>query len=432
MKAANTLLFDDCGLGKTIQAIKAAARFPGPKLVICNKAAKLQWEDAIWEELHTTGVVGGVVMSTGQAGRFEGVERAEKLLHTRANFWLVTHWAGARMDYKFLAKAFWDVIIADEAHKIRNRKAQTSLFVKQFLSRRKIALTATPQEKSIADMWSILNWLAPTMFKSYWQFFEEYVDYDTPMYGPRTVLGTRKDRATQIGELLAPYTLGRTKAEVAPDLPPLIEPPTSVELYQAHRELYTKLMKGSLTLPGSDEELFIPGQLTKLLRAQQLASDPEIFGIHTPNVKWDWVMDFLEGIHPDESTIIVTRFRTTAIRLAAHLKASLLVGGAAPKDSLPPVLFLTGKTRVLVGTIGAMSESLNLQRAKYCICYDITWSAGQMTQVHNRIHRMDITEPKFVYNLIAKDTVDVLIQLAYLEKWTDQKLVKEWLARGGE
>lgn len=414
----NLIITSACGAGKTLSAIEAARAFTGPKLIVCRKAARDQWEEAIWAQDN-----GATIYVAGPGGKLnkEVVQKAF-VTNRRQPIWVIIHYEGLRIEWSWLAGKFWDVIVADEAHAIRNRGTQTALKLKQLLSRRKIGLTADLIEKSPADAWSPLNWIAPTTFRSYWQFFEEYVDFEAPPFGGRIINGAKRETADALGQVLSKYTLGHTKEEIAPDLPPLLEQYVPLSMDPAQAKLYTDLHKGSLLrhdATGPDDELFVPNHLARQVWALQLALDPKIMGYDAPSPKFDWIRNFCRD-NPSEQIIILTNFRHFAKRLRTELGAALAIGGDATtlKD------FLDGSARILVGTTKTLGESLNLQMAGTMIFADCHWSSTTMHQAKERIHRITITEPKHIIYLKSLHTIDELVIEAWTNKWSEAEFVR--------
>lgn len=422
--ARNQLIRHQCGLGKTLIALEVIRRTArGPVLIVCNKNARRQWVDEILRQKE-----GGLPVKyldvAGDGGRFDWEALKPWVSPRRPGVYLIIHWEGVRRNYKALQKAYWDVVVADEAHKIRNRTTLTAHALKSLHAGRRLALTATPDEKSVADMWSILHWLQVPKLPGYWTWFDKYVDYDI-IYptGGKAVKGNKRDPVllAELQKFLDPWVHGWSKAQVAPDLPPLQISYIPVDLSPDHRKLYEQLLKGELTLPERDEPVFLPNHLAKLTRALQLIVAPALLGFACPSAKLEWLDDYLTD-NPSECIVIGTRYRFVAQHIAKKYQAPLVVGGAGPDAARP---FLDGSSRLLVGTIAAMKESLNLQRASTMILLDREWSATTMNQIQDRIHRMNITEPKHLICLQAPKTYDLLVDKAYREKWDDQRILFE-------
>lgn len=278
-------------------------------------------------------------------------------------------------------------------------------------------------EKNPSDLWSVLHWLYPTQYTSYWNFFERYVETSVNYMGYQIIVGGKN--LDQLAAEIGSFFFRRTKAEVAPQLPPKIMQRVEVRMDEQQAKIY-KTIKASRDIEvdvGLSETMIIKNALAKIVRLQQVSSDPILLGFDLQSAKIEWVTDFVED-NPDETLVIFTKFRDTAIRLSRTLKADLIVGGqthAGGKD------FISGKTNVLVGTIAAMGEGLNLQRARTAIFIDQEWSSVKMVQAVDRIHRIDDTQPKNIIYLHTGGTVDGLVLEALDKKWSDLDLAYKYL-----
>jgi SNF2 family DNA or RNA helicase len=429
----NMLFADECGLGKTFEAIEVVKRRRaqgnvGPVLVLCRKQARPQWKEMIEEQ-----DPGAMTFVCNTAGRWpEGEVQLRHLFHPRHDAWVISHHEALSLKTKEAlhewSKYAWDLIIVDEAHRFKSRTSVRMRQLKQIDSLQRMGLSGSPIEKNPADLWALLNWFYPEHFTAYWEFFNEWVEWVHPYGTPpqvKVAKGVKPERAKAFAKLIAPYVLRRTKAQVAPELPPKIESRVPLEMEKAQKEAYDAVRRTKdieTIVPGRLSPLLIKNALSKIVRLQQIASDPKMLGIDAPSVKVQWVLDYLED-NPEEIAVVFTRFRAVARRLANDCGADLLMGGVQGGGAA----FLSGEARVLCGTIQAMGSSLNLQRARTAIFVDCMWSTIEMTQAVDRIHRIDITEPKNVIYLRCVNTVDDLVLKALDHKWSEQQLVWHFL-----
>lgn len=443
----NALINDKCGLGKTLTAIWGLEAFVkqgdrptrslGPHLVVCIKNSRVQWAREINETLpgfqrafilDTDGTVLDVnlnkVGNIQTGGLVPGI--------------IITHYENIIKWGPELSKVSWITIIADEAHKIKNRKAKRTLRLKLLKADRKIALTATPMEKRPSDYWSIINWLYPKHFTSYWDFTERYEEFELasqwkqyPQFvGPRNM----EDLARDIG----PFTLARTKEEVAPQLPPKILQEIPLELTFQQKKLYDTIAASKdieVSLEDfqedkidhlADDWMLVKNILSKIIRLQQVVSDPQLLGYKIDSCKLQWLDEFLMN-NPDEPVVIFSKFRNVAMGIAAKYKAPCLIGGIK-NPTMTAAEFITGKKDIIVGTIGAMGIAIDgLQRASTAIFMEQEWSTIAMEQAQDRIHRINITAPKNIIFLYGEKTVDRLVLDALTQKWTDRELVRQYI-----
>lgn len=207
-----------------------------------------------------------------------------------------------------------------------------------------------------------------------------------------------------------------------PELPEKILVETHVAMDERQLAVYQTIKRQrDIEVTVQNQRLLIQNVLTLITRLQQVSVWPPLLGLAGPSGKVSWLDEFLED-HEGEPTIIFTRFRALAIHLATKLKCGLIIGGERR-----PV----GESGRLVGTIDAMGEGLNLQWAKHAVFLDSHWSTIRMTQAIDRIHRIDIKEPKNIY-LLWSSREDRLVLDALDHKWTESELVFHYLEQADE
>jgi SNF2 family DNA or RNA helicase len=441
MAARPYILADECGLGKTLMAIEAvkyrrkittSGVGTGPTLVLCPYGIKGQWEKEILEQTDNQ----EQVIVTGTAGRMpEGFKLEWLFRPIRQPAWVIMHYEGLLRQWPKLRQYLWSNIICDEGHRIKNRKAKRTVFLKQIGADHKMALTGTPMHKNPADLWSVLNWLYPDRFRSYWQFFETFVDYwVNPVLNYREIRGVKNKE--KLARLLGPIFLRRTKAEVAPNLPPRIHQEYKLEMGRDQARIYEQIKKAKdVLVPVGDtesEELLIPNVLARIVRLQQVLTDPGMDPINqrVASCKLDWVREF---INDNEGTpmLIFSRFREPVLKLAEEFDAAVRVGSKGSiRIKKGTDDFREGKCDILCGTIDALGEGPDLGRASCAVFIDQHWSSRAMQQAYDRIHRITADEPKHIITLRVPKTVDDLVLKSLKNAWTTQELVynalKEW------
>lgn len=419
-KAANpnVLIADEPGLGKTLSAIEAIrpttplSEWSWRILVVCPQKTIGQWVAEIREAYPNDPI---------------HVSGSDSFFLNRDG-WTITYFEAVRTWMKRRGKlkakerkalSWWDGIIVDEAHRIANRRALQSIAVKCWPTAHKIALTGTPMEKSPAELWSLFNWLDPKKFTSYWAWYRTFVEVAHTPFGD-IIKGTQDPE--RLAQVIAPYMIRHTKKEVAPELPPRIIVPTFIQMDQAQQELYDMVCKAADILidVGLDRDpILLANELSRIVYLQRITSLPESVNFDIASAKVDWVLEWVTD-HPNEQVVVFSKFRATAEYLHARIPSSSLLEGGV---EAVPAAWLNGETQVLSGTIASMSEGLNLQQASTAIFVDSEWSSIKMTQALDRIHRMDITEPKVIYLLQCVGTVDELVVDAFQNKQTEIELV---------
>lgn len=412
----NLLLADDCGLGKKVTCIEVANDIyqseHKPVLIVTVRRDIAQWVDEIKRQL-------GEDLPTC-IGTVDAVSVPHK-----TDFWLIIHYEGLVRHIKALARIKWGVAIMDEGHYIKNWQAQRSRAAKRVKALRKIVSTGTPIDKSPKDLWSLLDFLYPETYHGKKLAFEdEHVRRFFDAEGHERILPGAKNPAKLAAEL-APFTVGRTKEEVAPFLPPNIIKHVVIELDGQQAKLYRRIATSTdieVLGPELDNPLYIPTRLTQLLRLQQVTTDPQLLQSAANSAKLDWVQTWLEG-NPDEPTIIFTCYKDTAHRLSRKLDAHLIAGGV----KLPT----KWTKKIIVSTIAAGAEALNLDWVRTAIFVDVTWKSLKMKQAQSRIHRLSNTEPCETIFLRCPDTVDDLMLEAVEKKWEAYDLLRGYVNKFG-
>lgn len=456
----NMLLNDACGLGKTLTAIEVAMRFEKqgfPVLIVCPKSIRAQWFSEIVEQTDNKVNVGildvdgrwrdGSMMLTKPDTM--KIPKETQPTEIPPYQYVIIHYESLLKYGDILRSVQFSVIIADEAHKIKNRKAKRTIWLKQLKSYRRLALTATPMERKPSDYWSIINWLYPrgnedapsAYFTSYWEFsntFETYEPKTSWRPYPKFIGPQNTDL---LGSIMGPFTMARRKQDVIEDLPPRIMQRVKVVMGKNQRALYNEIasskdievdleqFKAQLLRPlPSNEEYFmvIKNTLSKIIKLQQVSSFPDLMGYRINSAKVKWLEEFISN-NPDEQIVVFTKFRDSAIHLGGKYKAPVIVGGVqSPTVELMP--FLQGKSQLVFGTIAMMGEGIDgLQIASTAVFLDQEWSTIKMNQSIDRIHRMNIDEPKHIIFVSSQDSIDDLVLKALDAKWSDQQLIETFL-----
>src|SRR3990172_5314663 len=232
------MLADEPGLGKTAQVVVATEGFT-PCLIVCPNSSKYFWAGEIHQWLQE--------FPKSRIYVYESWHRYEDIdLFKQENVdYYIVHWEGLRYVENQLGRRIWECKIADEAHRMKNRKAQQSKIIRKIKANHRYALTGTPIINSPADMWAILNYLFPDRYRSYWRFFNEWV-----LAIPRVIagqirgyeiLGTRNPKAFRAE--LKGLVARRLKKTVQPELPPKLYTTLEVHLTPKERKAYEEMRK---------------------------------------------------------------------------------------------------------------------------------------------------------------------------------------------
>jgi superfamily II DNA or RNA helicase len=352
---------------------------------------------------------------------------------------VLTHYEAMVKWQTLLAQTYFSVIIGDEIHRIKNRQTKRSKVIKTLRAYRKIGLSGTVYDRNPADIHSILQWLAPDFFTSYWRFFNTHVNSELVVVKKEkrdtrgnvieaavTVQQVSKQPlkdATNFARTLRPFMIQRKKEDVRSDLPAKIEQYIDLEMGKKQAQLYYTIKDAPdpVVTIGEGVQTSVSIILTRILREIQVTTDPSLLGLtDVPSVKLEWLHEWLAD-NPQESVIIFTRFRDTALKLHQQLgdQFKLIVGGNRAE--------ITPQDRYIVGTISAMGEGLDVPHIDNAIFIDCEWSSILMQQAIDRIHRINIDNAKNIYYLRCINTADMLLHEALRNKWSTKELTEHYL-----
>jgi SNF2 family DNA or RNA helicase len=292
-----------------------------------------------------------------------------------------------RKAYPSMWRHIWDVIVIDEAHRMRNRLSQSYRGASLLASRALFLLTGSPMENNPGDIWALLALVAPSKFRGFWDFVDEWmVTWSDPW--KRHIVKVIPERQEEWDNLLAQYMI-RRRREMVPvqqiDVP--VRLPSKTQ--QAHASLKEEWI---LETEDQAEDIRIKsgGELVQKLR-RLVSTPPEGW----PNPKADAVDGILEDIPGNEPVVIFTWYRDSADMLGARIKDRRVVvihGGIAQEDreynlSLWRKDAAMGRGPVLIGTMKSVGEGLNLQEASHLILFEEDYLPGTMHQARGRVNR---------------------------------------------
>jgi len=428
-------IWDDPGLGKTRQAIVSAHELGGPIIVVCPNSLKQWWKREILELYPNASVC-----TAGQGGRFG--TRNKLSLPERRPYpkWWVVHYTGARMNEE-LWKMPWSVVILDECHYIKNRKAERSKAIMKMTPpyAYRIGLTATPFGNNPADVWHQLRWLAPQVdgLKSYWRFFQTFVDYEFEHRGRQKYRKVKGGKNLELlAKVMSAYGIRRSKKEVASHLPPITDTMVPLELEGKQKATYEKLKdksKVELNIPGDMDgpayKLVIPNALARMLRMEQWLSHPWKFRHGVKGAKFEWLEEWVSGYN--EQGVIAVRFKETARYITNYLykhklSAKTPITGNVSTGIRQNIIdrWKDGEFQFIVGTIATIGTGFSFENAHAMVLYDILWSTIQMDQVRHRIHRITTTHPVQIIYPYLEDTTNEIILDSFRQRWKQVEMVR--------
>ncbi|MFI5816320.1 SNF2-related protein [Streptomyces sp. NPDC051643] len=399
-------LADDMGLGKTITLIALHLRraHAEPTLVVCPASLLGNWQREI------TRFAPGVPVR-----RFHGPDRT---IDDLDGGFVLTTYGTMRSAAPRLAQQAWGMVVADEAQHVKNPFSATAKALRTIPSPARVALTGTPVENNLSELWALLDWTTPGLL------------------GPLKSFRARHARAVENGEdeeavarlarLIRPFLLRRKKSDpgIVPELPPKTETDHPVPLTREQASLYEAVVRESMLAIETAEGIARRGLVLKLLTSlKQVCNHPALFlkedtqaAAHGPAARsgklalLDELLDTL--LAEDGSALVFTQYVGMARLITAHLAAravpvELLHGGTPVAEREHMVdRFQSGATPVLVLSLKAAGTGLNLTRAGHVIHFDRWWNPAVEEQATDRAYRIGQTQPVQVHRLITEGTVE--------------------------
>lgn len=400
-------LADDMGLGKTITLIALHLRrakdpaTAGPTLVVCPASLLGNWE----REIHR--FASGVAVV-----RFHGSSR--DLTGVRSGFVLTTY-GTMRVDAEVLAGRPWGMVVADEAQHVKNGLSGTAKALRLIGAGAKVALTGTPVENNLTELWTVLDWTSTGLLGPLGRF---RTDWARPVE-------VERDTATagRLSRVVRPFLLRRRKTDpgIAPELPPKTETDHPVALTREQAVLYRSVVREVMAeIRGSTTDIARRGLVLKLLVGlKQVCNHPahyskeRLSGLAGRSGKLELLDELLGTILAEDGAVLVfTQYVEMARLLEKDLTArgvpsQLLHGGTpvAERDRMV-ARFQDGAVPVFLLSLKAAGTGLNLTRADHVIHYDRWWNPAVEAQATDRAHRIGQTRPLQVHRLIAEGTLE--------------------------
>ncbi|HXH80892.1 DEAD/DEAH box helicase [Nocardioides sp.] len=401
-------LADDMGLGKTVQVIAlhlhraSTVGTSGPTLVVCPASLLGNWEAEIRR------FAPGVAVR-----RFHGSARSLTATTGDEGFVLTTY-GTMRRDAAALAEIAWDLVVADEAQHVKNAQSSTSRALRTIPSRARVALTGTPVENNLTELWAILDWAIPGLLGSRNAFRK--------VWAAPIEAGVDSGKTRQFAELIGPFLLRRRKSDpgIAPELPPKTETDHLLGLTREQVVLYETYVRDCMRRIEEADEDTRRGLVLKLLTGlKQICNHPAHFLKQTnPRLtgrseKLD-LLDELIGtvLAEDGAVLLFTQYVAMARLLEQHLtKAGVthqfLHGGTpVPERERMVARFQEGAAPVFLLSLKAGGTGLNLTRADHVIHVDRWWNPAVEDQATDRAYRIGQTKPVQVHRFITQGTIE--------------------------
>ena len=405
------ILADDMGLGKTLQALcwitwqlekaRKNAKRPVSTLVVCPASVLHNWRRETEKFVPHLKIL---VLE-------RGVARHQLRKQIPQHDLIITNYAILRRDFEALQKFPFGAVILDEAQYIKNPTAQVTKSAKQLRAKQRLALTGTPLENRLLDLWSIVDFAQPGYLGDQSQF--------TETYEPRgeNADGCRKIARKRLSAKLRPLMLRRLKKQVAQDLPERIDERRDCDLTEEQRKLYLAELRRSreqifesLKQKGlAKSKLHVLAALTRL---RQICCHPRLVGSDAGSGKTDTLIELLEPLLAEGQKVL----------LFSQFVQMLQILDQECKTRGMPTYLLTGQTKNRMAAVNAFQQApeasifllslraagtgLNLTTASYVVLYDPWWNPAVEAQAIDRSHRIGQTRTVNAYRLISPGTVE--------------------------
>ncbi|WP_372698425.1 SNF2-related protein [Arthrobacter sp. JSM 101049] len=374
---------------------------PGPFLVVAPTSVVGNWADEAAR--FAPGLTVEAISDTqGRAARPLSAIAAE-------NDVVVTSYTLFRLDAEAYQSQTWAGLILDEAQFVKNKATKAHHAARDLNAAFKLAITGTPMENNLMELWSIFAIVSPGLFPSALRYAENY-------QRPIEKQGL-EEPLVRLRKRIRPFMLRRTKDAVVTDLPPKQEQVLNVELAPRHRKIYdTHLQRERQKIlrlvDDMDKNRFTIFQSLTLLRMLSLDAslvDPEYDGVASAklDVLFEQLADVLSEGH---RALVFSQFTSFLKKAAARLEAEgvdyAYLDGSTRRRAEVIDSFKSGKAPVFLISLKAGGFGLNLTEADYCFLLDPWWNPAAESQAVDRVHRIGQTRNVMVYRMVAKDTIE--------------------------
>ena len=400
-------LADDMGLGKTPTTLAHLAALPGPHLVICPLSVVRNWESeaARFTPMLRVAVHHGTGRSGG--GAFANIVAQHDLIIT-------TYHVAAR-DIDTLTEVQWTAVVLDEAQAIKNPETRTAKALRTLPARQHIALTGTPVENRLSELWSIMSMVTPGLLGNLNQFRHRFA---IPIERNHDAAA-----AAALRQLTSPFLLRRTKADksLVPDLPDKVEQLAWASLTREQASMYQgvvdQLLADAQQATGMRRRGLVLAALTRLKQicnhpAQALGDGSRLGGRSGKLTRFDeLIADLLDA---GEQALVFTQFREMGLLLQRHLQERFVLPtpflhGGVPRKGRDRMVdeFQSGSASpLLLVSLRAGGTGLNLTAASRVVHYDRWWNPAVEDQATDRAWRIGQHRSVFVHKLVCQGTIE--------------------------
>jgi superfamily II DNA or RNA helicase len=412
------ILADDMGLGKTITLLalhlhrQEQPDTAGPTLVVCPASLLGNWQR---EATRFTPAV--------PVRRYHGGERT--LDHLAKDELVLVTYGVLRRDRERLAAIPWSLVAADEAQHVKNPYATTARELRALPARARVALTGTPVENNLSELWALLDWTTPGLLgplSAFRDHFAKAIERGAlGTDGDEETAGQARQAAERLTRLTRPFLLRRRKSDpgIAPELPAKTETDHPVALTREQAALYQAQVRETMALIEKADGITRRGLVLKLLTAlKQICNHPAHYLRETGPLpdrsgKLELLDELLDTlVAEDESALVFTQYTQMGRLLQRHfasrgVQARYLHGATpVPRREEMVAAFQQGEFPVFLLSLKAAGTGLNLTRATHVIHYDRWWNPAVEDQATDRAYRIGQDRPVQVHRLTTQGTVE--------------------------
>lgn len=447
--AGRFIIGDEMGLGKTPQGIKTIQEMErrgklsgdGAYLIVVPKTLIGNWVNEIKKWVGDDAEI-TVLKSSGLT------ELVGKRAKPFRGYYII-NWDKISSRLSVLQQFQWDVIMGDEAHRIKNREAARTkaMFQLRDYAKHRFLLTGTPMKNKLPELWTLLHFVNPLRFPSYWKFVNRYCEVEDNIWGRKEIGDPKPERKEELDRVLSTILLARREEDVELELPEKTHKKIPVTLGPKQRRIYNQMLDQFVAWLGDqpDEDnpdLIAANAMVQMLKLKQIAGTLSVFGDpeHTDSAKLDTLEEILAD-NPGEKFVVMSQFKSVVEDITRRLKAKKIgharldgdhqhlwrpsehelddVGErVSERSELASAFQRTAQEdadngedpiRLFVSTIQTGGEGLTLTQARYFVFVDQLWTPADNDQAWKRIHRISQVRHCHILYLMADDTVDHLV-----------------------
>ncbi len=392
-------LADDMGLGKTLQAIALLSKLHEEKkkksMVIMPKSLIYNWENEI--KKFSTKLKVGVYYGINRD--FSSLKKVDVILTTYGTI---------RNDIENLLEEKFDMLILDESQNIKNVNSQTTKAVLLLNAKKRVALSGTPIENNLLELYSLFRFLNPEMFGSVQRFTNNYI-VPIQKYSDTSTIEELKKK-------IYPFLLRRVKKEVLKDLPDKIEKLVYVDMNNEHRKFYEERRKYYYSLlekntlnQGNFDKFFVLQAINEL---RHIVSSPELESKKIISSKKEVLIEnVVEAIENNHKVLIFVNYLSSIESICDSLKENKIkylkmTGQTKDRQILVDKFQNDNRYKVFVMTLKTGGVGLNLVSADTIFIYDPWWNTTVENQAIDRAYRLGQDKTVFAYKMIMRNTIE--------------------------